>query len=110
MVPAAMKSATEPPYVPREEMNHSYTITNPVGTKSQPTQTDTSEENDVEYKLKKTLQEHSHLKSKLDYEKDFDQEIRQMNFALKEELRFLEKDKSAQIEKKSAERSHQPSR
>ena len=46
----------------------------------------------MEDKLKETLEEHFQIKSELDIEKDFSREIKQMNFALKD-------DKSAQIEK-----------
>ena len=98
-VPGTKKTEQEQSSVKRVVMCNAHTITDPVGTKSQLTQTDTGKENDVEDKLKETLQEHSHLKSELDFEKGFNQEIRQMNFALKDELRLLKEDKSHQLEK-----------
>ena len=98
-VPGTKKTEQEQLSVKRVVMCNAHTITDPVGTKSQLTQTDTGKENDVEYKLKETLQEHSHLKSELDFEKGFNQEIRQMNFALKHEFRLLKEDKSHQLEK-----------
>ena len=98
-VPGTMKTAIEQSSAKRVVMCNAHTITDPVGTKTQLTQTDTVKEKDVEDKLKKTLEELSQIKSELDFEKDFNKEIRQMNFALKDELRSLEKDKSAQIEK-----------
>ena len=94
-VPGTKKTEQEQWSVKRVLMCNAHTITDPVGTKSQLTQTDTGKEKDVEDKLKETLEKHFQTKSEL----DFNKEIKQMNFALKDELRLLEKDKSAQIEK-----------
>ena len=80
-------------------MCNAHTITDPVGTKTQLTQTDNGEGNNVEDKLNKTLQENSLIKSELDSEKDFNKEMRQMNLALKHELHLLEKEKMVKNEK-----------
>ena len=98
-VSAATKSATEQSCAKRVEVCNAHTITDPVETQTQLTQTETSEGNDVEEKLRKTLQENSILKGELDSEKDFIKDIRQMNFALLDELHLLKKDKMAENEK-----------
>ena len=98
-VSAATKPITEQSTVRRVEMCNAHTITDPVGTKTQLTQTDNGEGNDVEEKLNKTLQENSLMKSDLDSEKDFNKEMRQMNFALKHELHLLEKEEMVKNEK-----------
>ena len=98
-VSTATKPATGQSSVIRADMCNAHTITDPVGTKTQLTQTDNGEENDVEEKLNKTLQENSLIKSELDSEKDFNKEMKQMNLALKHELHLLEKDKMDKTEK-----------